>query len=484
MSIRLAVATDIHYSGRPNLQHPGRKGAYGALLLKRFLKLLEMEGWPDAVIIAGDLIDPAAAADHAAIARLTELGDMLRAVPVPVIVIPGNHDLPPEIFYQSVPAPAEYVETGGCRIIPFFDPERPGWNAERLPDEMAKFDRARAGFRGHLVALQHVTLFPPGTGSSPYGYVNRDEIIAKMHETGCVLSIGGHHHSGSEMVFDGKTSYLGVPALCEAPYSFARIEVDDRGVTKYEADSFRLPEGYAWRDGHTHTLYAYCSEDMDLIAEKELMEMFNLSGCDVTEHSAHMSFTYPEFRQRRKWYFEGMREPCSINRAPDFFNYCRSFGDERFRIGFEVDISKECELAAAPGLLEKAQVLIGGIHHLDPSRPAAELGELHLRMIEAYGKAGIPVLAHPLRILRRHKIDPEPYFDRIIVLLKQYGMAAEVNFHHNSADPEFTRRALEAGLKLSFGSDSHSLANFGFLQPHIRLLRKLGFNGTWSDILV
>lgn len=101
-------------------------------------------------------------------------------------------------------------------------------------------------------------------------------------------------------------------------------------------------------------------------------------------------------------------------------------------------------------------------------------------MIEAYGKAGIPVLAHPLRILRRHKIDPEPYFDRIIALLKQYGMAAEVNFHHNSADPEFTRRVLEAGLKLSFGSDSHSLASFGFLQPHIRLLRKLGFNGAWS----
>ena len=48
MSIRLAVVTDIHYSGGPNRRNPGRKGAYGALLLKRFLKLLEIEGWPEA----------------------------------------------------------------------------------------------------------------------------------------------------------------------------------------------------------------------------------------------------------------------------------------------------------------------------------------------------------------------------------------------------------------------------------------------------
>ena len=149
MSIRLAVVTDIHYSGGPNRRNPGRKGAYGALLLKRFLKLLEIEGWPDAVIAAGDLIDPAMAGDRAAIGRLNELGALLREVPVPVIAIPGNHDLPPAAFYECIPKPPEYIEIKRTRIIPFLDPERPGWNAERLPEELAKFDRARSGFDGH-----------------------------------------------------------------------------------------------------------------------------------------------------------------------------------------------------------------------------------------------------------------------------------------------------------------------------------------------
>ncbi len=482
MSIRLAVVTDIHYSGGPNRRNPGRKGAYGALLLKRFLKLLEIEGWPDAVIAAGDLIDPAMAGDRAAIGRLNELGALLREVPVPVIAIPGNHDLPPAAFYECIPKPPEYIEIKRTRIIPFLDPERPGWNAERLPEELAKFDRARSGFDGQLVALQHVPVFPAGAGNSPYGYRNRDEIIAKMHATGCVLSISGHHHAGSEPFFDGKATFLCAPALCESPFSFARIELDDNGTVGYETDSFRLPDGFEWFDRHTHTPYAYCGENMDFEAEKELMEMFHLAGCDVTEHSGQLYFTKRGFFDF-DWYFNGLREPYAVNRLPDFLAYCRSFGDERFRTGFEVDITRKCEPVMTTALRENAAALIGGIHHLDPNCPRGELGELHLRMIEAYGRAGIPVLAHPLRILRKRGIDPEPYFDRIIALLKTYRMAAEVNFHHNSAHPEFTRRALAAGVKLSFGSDAHHLSDFGFLQPHIRLLRSLGFDGDWRDIL-
>lgn len=99
-----------------------------------------------------------------------------------------------------------------------------------------------------------------------------------MHATGCVLSISGHHHAGSEPVFDGKATFLCAPALCESPFSFARIELDDNGTVRYETDSFRLPDGFEWFDRHTHTPYAYCGENMDFEVEKELMEMFNLAA--------------------------------------------------------------------------------------------------------------------------------------------------------------------------------------------------------------
>ena len=130
------------------------------------------------------------------------------------------------------------------------------------------------------------------------------------------------------------------------------------------------------------------------------------------------------------------------------------------------------------------ELKIGATHYIDQGLSAEESGLQLLSLIEAHGKAGINVLAHPTRILAARGFDEEPWFDRIIAVLKQYNMAAEVNFHQNSANPEFTRRAIEAGLKLSFGTDSHNLANFGFLQPHIWLLRKIGYNGDFADILV
>lgn len=239
MSLRLAVITDIHYADRPNLRNPERAGQHGAALLKRVLRRLDAEGWPDAVLLAGDLIDCAGEDDVAAGARLEELAALLAAVPVPAIAIPGNHDPLPEEFYRHIPQPPEFIEVGGVRIIPFLDPERPGWNAERLPGELAKFDRARSGFSGRLVALQHVPLYPAGTAEKvPYRYWNRDEIIRKMQETGCVLSISGHHHSGDAPVSDGRCSYTCVPALCEAPFSFAHITLGDDGAVYYRTVSF------------------------------------------------------------------------------------------------------------------------------------------------------------------------------------------------------------------------------------------------------
>ncbi len=238
MSIRLAVVADIHYGDRLNLNNPKRQGLEGARLFNRVLRYLAAEGWPDALIVAGDLIDCAGEDDLTVEARLDELAEILAAVPVPVIAIPGNHDLPPEEFYRHLPPLPEFFEINGARIIPFLDPERPGYNAERLPEELDRFDRASAGFSGPLIAVQHVPLFPPGTDAAPYRYWNAEEIIRKMHATGCALSISGHHHSGSEMVFDGQSSFVCVPALCEPPFSFARVELGDDGVTKYVVSSF------------------------------------------------------------------------------------------------------------------------------------------------------------------------------------------------------------------------------------------------------
>ncbi|MGE4563605.1 MAG: hypothetical protein AB7F32_01930, partial [Victivallaceae bacterium] len=106
-----------------------------------------------------------------------------------------------------------------------------------------------------------------------------------------------------------------------------------------------------------------------------------------------------------------------------------------------------------------------------------------LFLVGAMGRCGVRVLAHPLRALTSRKIDPAPYYDRLTALLRQYGMAMEINFHHQSYDYEFTRRCIDGGVKLTLGSDSHNLTDFGLLQPHLKLLRDIGFDGDYRDIL-
>ena len=78
MSLKLAVAADLHYQKTANWKHPERKGEYAYFFLHRFVKMLMITGWPDAVLIGGDLIDPAGACDHAAFGRLQEIPNACR----------------------------------------------------------------------------------------------------------------------------------------------------------------------------------------------------------------------------------------------------------------------------------------------------------------------------------------------------------------------------------------------------------------------
>ena len=212
------------------------------------------------------------------------------------------------------------------------------------------------------------------------------------------------------------------------------------------------------------------------------MDQLNLTGAVITEHSGQLYYTNRDFWGHR-WFDEGLDSPAVQPRMKLFRQYVTT-ADPRFRVSFEVDVSRAGEPVLEPDTLKSLPFKIGATHYIDQGLSAEESGLQLLSLIEAHGKAGINVLAHPTRILAARGFDEEPWFDRIIAVLKQYNMAAEVNFHQNSANPEFTRRAIEAGLKLSFGTDSHNLANFGFLQPHIWLLRKIGYNGDFADILV
>ena len=80
---------------------------------------------------------------------------------------------------------------------------------------------------------------------------------------------------------------------------------------------------------------------------------------------------------------------------------------------------------------------------------------------------------------------PERLFAPLARLLRENGVAAELNFHSNNTPPEgFIRLCIEQGVKLTFGSDAHFMYEIGEFASHIDHIRACGYDGDLKDILI
>jgi len=132
---------------------------------------------------------------------------------------------------------------------------------------------------------------------------------------------------------------------------------------------------------------------------------------------------------------------------------------------------------------------LGAVHGLaalqNPQPDIEAVRNEFLYLTASLVRSKIDILAHPFRVFTRANMEtPDSLFDPVVRLLKEYNVAAEINFHTNSPDAEFFRRCLIAGVKLTVGSDAHNLYEIGEFSPHLALLRDAGFNGDYNDILL
>lgn len=218
---RMGVVTDIHYARA--CSHPKRRGELGAALLDAAVERFNRELRPDMVALLGDLVDEPEGPDT--LECLEELRRIINRLEMPALVIPGNHDPRPDLFYQVMPQPEATVDVKGVRFLTFVDAEEPGWNAHRSAADLDRMWRARQGYKGPIVALQHVPVLPPGATDSPYGYTNIEAILAAMEAAFITLAVGGHYHKGTPPVRRGPSTYVCAKALCEAPFTISMIHI-------------------------------------------------------------------------------------------------------------------------------------------------------------------------------------------------------------------------------------------------------------------
>lgn len=236
MSIKAAIISDLHYSTQPNPAIPKRRGELAAALLQRAVHRFNRFIKPDIVLVTGDLIDQPGAPDARPLSA--ELRDILALLQMPYIVIPGNHDLKNSEFYRIFPRPAEFTDIGNVRFVSFDDPETPGYNARRTPPDIELMRRARAGWRGHLVSVQHVPLLPRHI--PPYNYDNAEELLEIFVECGYTASVSGHFHDGLPPLPHGSTTLITAAAACETPFPYYIMDIADDGKVSVTQENIAL----------------------------------------------------------------------------------------------------------------------------------------------------------------------------------------------------------------------------------------------------
>ncbi|MFC1735005.1 metallophosphoesterase [Candidatus Hydrogenedentota bacterium] len=484
MSVKIAVITDTHFGPRPT-EHPQVRGDMADVLLLRAVHRLNRHVRPDITLVLGDMVDDGERAE--AVDALAGIRATLDILESPYIVIPGNHDGDVDQFYSIFERPQPFLDINGARFAPFLDKPEPNHNASRSSRDIERMSEVRSGFDGPIVAVQHVPVFPPGASDSLYNHTNAPEIIAAMRSNGIGLAISGHEHEGIDLIRIEGASFVASAALCVAPFPFLEIDLagDDIRVTSHE---LAMPEKLDLIDAHIHTQFAYCGENMEISRTITLARDLGLAGTGFSEHSGQLYFDAETY-----WSGECLQKGVESTSGLDFrmdgyFQALDEAGVSPENRGLEVD----CDFSGSPIIRpedrDRTAYLIGGVHVLpELRRPAPDLSTATEEFLATLGKfldSGIKVLAHPFRVFRRaRKETPEELFEPTIRLLKNSGVAAEINFHTNEPPPEFVKKCLESDVKLSFGSDAHNLYEIGEFAPHFALLKSCGFDGDLKDIL-
>ena len=220
--MKIAVITDLHYAKEKNIACPGRAGERAKELLNAAIEKLNTEIKPDILLVGGDLVNKT---DDAPL--LEELAEIFRKLPYPQLIIPGNHDPAPDVFYQFFPHPPEYLDLQGIRFLAFPDDQNTeGYNARRTPEDLERMQKLSA--EKPTVLLQHVPLYKRNTIPCFYNFDNVEEIME--HCGNVVLAVCGHEHTGFQPSYDSPFPVLIVPALCEGTFPFAVIELSPEGL--------------------------------------------------------------------------------------------------------------------------------------------------------------------------------------------------------------------------------------------------------------
>jgi 3',5'-cyclic AMP phosphodiesterase CpdA len=253
LSIRVLQVSDLHFGARSGPPEPKIEVA-----IRELVERVD----PALVIASGDLTHRGLRSEHEKAAQF------LRSLGPPLLVVPGNHDIPlapPGRFThpwreferqwettEPVYATAAVHVVGLNSVRPWRQQSGAIRNSE-LDHAARRLEQAEPGAL-RVVALHHQLVGAPWrTRKKPVS--RRSHVLARLVDCGAELIVSGHVHQGAvcerhefEVVTgDGRGAVITTAPGFGRPRPNRRGEA--RGVLVYSADERRIRvETYIWRD--------------------------------------------------------------------------------------------------------------------------------------------------------------------------------------------------------------------------------------------
>ncbi len=246
--------SDLHFGARNGLDEPALERALGELVAR-------VE--PELVVASGDLTHGGLRSEHEAAARY------LRGLGPPLLVVPGNHDIPmlpparltrPFLEFErqwttTTPAySSPALEVAGLNSVRPWGYQGGGVAGAELAQAE---DRLRRGRPGALrVAVLHHQLAGAPWRTTKLPLAHRSRVLDRLAAAGAELILSGHIHQGAVSERSEFEVIAGEPHVCVLatapglgrPRAHRRNEA--RGVLVHQADEHRITvETYVWRAG-------------------------------------------------------------------------------------------------------------------------------------------------------------------------------------------------------------------------------------------
>ncbi|MGU9981275.1 phosphodiesterase [Phreatobacter sp. HK31-P] len=253
----IAHLTDLHV--RPH-GLPAYRTAETNMLTERALDaVLALDPRPDAVLLTGDLTDNGLPAEYENLKR------MLSRLPMPVWLIPGNHDrrenlksiLGDHPGLSQHPVFAQWVtDLGPVRLIGLdtvvpgsgagrLCAERLAWLEERLAEDTAKPTIVAMHHPAFVCGIHHMDRISMIDGTAEFeGIIRRHPQVVRI--------LSGHHHRPIQALFGGTLAMV-APSVAHQVV----LDLNDRppGQFNFEPAAFHL---HLWTEASglvTHTAY-------------------------------------------------------------------------------------------------------------------------------------------------------------------------------------------------------------------------------------